>query len=898
MADFPDYAQLANLGLMEELYAKYSADSGSVDPSWRAFFEGVDFAGILQKRGGAPPPSDQTCRIAELIQAYRRFGHLLAKINPLDPNPRKAPELSLEQLGFSQKELDHLFPSLGFCGKKEAPLREIIAALSSIYCSRIGFEICHVNNPEMEQWLQEKIEPNLSIQLTPEEKRLGFETLNKAEIFETFIHTKYVGQKRFSLEGAETLIPILAEIIDFGAKLGMGEFYIGMAHRGRLNVLTNILNKPYSMVFQEFEDVVLPHLYEGSGDVKYHKGFTSHTKSRSGLDVHLHLAANSSALEAIDGVVLGQTKAKQVLTQDDLRKKAGAILIHGDASLTGQGVVYETLQLMKLPGYATGGTLHIALNNQIGFTTLPEEGRSTRYCTDIAKTFECPVFHVNAEDPESCLFATRLAVEFRLRFQVDVFIDLNCYRKYGHNEGDEPAYTQPMQYKIIRAKPSIREIYRQQLIQEGKFEQELAQTDEEAFSMALNTAMARGKKEQPHSEEEKYGSYWGHFVQPNPETMLDPFDSSAKKEQLEQVADNTTKVPSGFHLHPKLEKWVQERRISLTHRIDWSMAENLAFGSLLLQNIPVRLTGQDSCRGTFSQRHAVWVDMENNSPYFPLRHLDPKQARFDVYNSPLSEFACLAFEYGYTWTYPQALVLWEAQFGDFNTGAQTVIDHYITTAEHKWVRYSSLVLLLPHGYEGQGPEHSSGRLERFLQLAVQNNTQIVNASTPAQYFHVLRRQALWKHKKPLILFTPKSLLRQPACTSSFNEFISGRFEEVIDDPTAPKEANRVLFCSGKVYYDLLLEREKRKQTDTAIVRIEQLYPMQQKKLEEIVAKYSQCGIFRWVQEEPKNMGAWEFIQKYLPRANYVGREPSAVTATGSYNQHKQELEQFMNKAFE
>ncbi|HEX2583267.1 MAG TPA: 2-oxoglutarate dehydrogenase E1 component, partial [Chlamydiales bacterium] len=574
-------------------------------------------------------------------------------------------------------------------------------------------------------------------------------------------------------------------------------------------------------------------------------------------------------------------------------KKTAAILIHGDASLAGQGVIYEAMQFMRLPGYSTGGTLHIVINNQIGFTTLPEEGRSTRYATDIAKTFECPVFHVNAEDPESCIFAARLAIEFRLTFGVDVFIDLNCYRKYGHNEGDEPSYTQPIQYQIIRAKQPIRELYRQQLLKEGL---SLPEGKEEVLKAMLNEAQARGKKEDPHAPEERYGATWSNFVQPKAETLFEPFDSSAKEALLRKVLEKTSTLPEDFHLHPKLIKWMQARQ-NLNGSIDWATAETLAFGTLLLEGIPIRLAGQDCRRGTFSQRHAVLVDAETSSPYFPLAHLDPKQARFDVYNSPLSEYACLAFEYGYTWVYRQALVLWEAQYGDFSNGAQTIIDQYLMAAEKKGSSYSSLVLLLPHAFEGQGPEHSSGRIERFLQLAADNNGQIVNASTPAQYFHLLRRQALRKIKKPLIVFTPKSLLRQPTCSSSLGELTSGQFEELIDDPKAPARPERVLFCSGKVYYDLLLEREKRNRDNIAIVRIEQLYPVHGKKLEAILSKYAKCPDFRWVQEEPENMGAWEFIRDYLPKASYVGRDRSPVVATGSYRQHKQELQHFMDKAF-
>jgi 2-oxoglutarate dehydrogenase E1 component len=889
VADFPDYAQLPNIQLIEELYAKYTADPGTVDATWRAFFEGIDFAGYLyQRKGSAGAPTDKSCRVLELVKAYRRYGHLLVKINPIDPKTPEAPELSLEALGFSEKELDELFPFWG----KQAKLRDIIAALQQIYCSRIGFEFCHLDNPAMEKWLQERIEPNLSIGLEPEAKRHVYELLYKAEYFEVFMATKYVGQTRFSIEGGETLVPLLSEMIERGADLGCNEFYMGMAHRGRLNVLTQILDKPYSMVFQEFEDVVDPFSSEGTGEVKYHRGFSAARVSRSKLPVSVYLAANSSALESVNAIVLGQAMAAQVLSADEARKKTAAVLIHGDASVAGQGVIYEAMQFMRLPGYSTGGTLHIVVNNQIGFSTSPEEGRSTRYCTDIAKAFGCPVFHVNAEDPESCIFAARLAIEFRQEFGIDVFIDLNCYRKYGHNEGDEPSYTQPLEYKIVRAKQTIRDLYRQQLAQEGI---SLPEAEEDAFKAMLAAAQMRGKKEEPHSPEDRFGAAWTGFVQPKAETLFEPFDSSAKESVLRTVAEKTSALPAGFHLHPKLAKWMQSRQ-AFSGPIDWGMAENLAFGSLLLQNVPVRLSGEDSRRGTFSQRHAVLVDNEDGSLYFPLNHLDSKQARFDVYNSPLSEYACLAFEYGYTWVYRQSLVLWEAQYGDFDNGAQITIDHYIASAEEKAARYSSLVLLLPHAFEGQGPEHSSARIERFLQLAANNNIQVVNATTPAQYFHLLRRQALRKIKKPLIIFTPKSLLRQPACTSSLKEFTSGGFQEIIDDSVP--NAKRVLFCSGKVYYDLISEREKRQANDVAIVRLEQIYPLHAKKWEAVIAKYAKCPDFRWVQEEPENMGAWEFIRGYLPKAKYVGRPRSPVVATGSSRQHKLELKQFMDKAFE
>lgn len=873
------YGQISNIAVLEDLYSRYRENPASVDISWQRFFEGMEFSGGLS----SAPQSFGNGQIDAVIDQYRRFGHLEVPVNPIAfAPPPPAPELTLQALGFSDADLNRSFPSMGFAGTSEASLQEILAALRAIYCSKIGFEYMHIEEPEIRAWFQARLEPRWTVDLSIEKKRFLLDLLNKAEVFETFLHTKYVGQKRFSIEGGETLIPMLAEMIEVGAAGKMEGFVLGMAHRGRLNVLANILQKPYSVIFQEFEDLLPKHLLEGSGDVKYHKGFSADVTTATGAKVHLYLSANSSCLESVDPVVLGRAKGTT--------KKTGAILIHGDAALSGQGVIYEIMQFMKLPGYETGGTIHIAVNNQIGFTTLPEEGRSTRYCTDIALAFGAPVFHVNAEDPESCLFAAKMAVEFRLQFGRDVFLDLNCYRKYGHNEGDEPAFTQPGPYKIIRAKKTIREMYSEKLVGEAI---------DDTFKDLLETALKRGKEMEPHSPEERYGVHWK--AQGEAAALFAPFDSSAKEAVLRKAIDGYCQIPGDFHLHPKLQRWVQERKNSLEGKIDWGTAECLAFGSLLLQGTPIRLSGQDSERGTFSQRHAVWIDQESSAKYKPYAAMGP----FAVYNSPLSEYAVLGFEYGYAGASPQSLVLWEAQYGDFSIGAQIVIDHYLASAEQKWASFSSLVVLLPHGYEGQGPEHSSGRIERFLQLCASNNLQIVNATTPAQYFHALRRQALRPLKKPLVIFTPKSLLRLPACTSHLSDFVKGEFEEVLPDPMPPKMVRRVLFCSGKVFYDLLSMREAKKLDGIAIFRIEQLYPLHEAKLKKLLADTGSCKDFRWVQEEPQNMGAWDYIHSpltaLLPKEaalRYVGRERSAVTATGSQTQHKIELEHFMNEAFE
>lgn len=853
MSEFPDHAQLANLGLIEELYRLYSADPTSVSASWRHFFEGIDFGSYLYKRGDEPVEDRSGVRIQELIEAYRRYGHIQANFNPLDPVEGEAEELELEKLGFFDSELDQEFPTLGFCGKEKAPLKEIIAALEEIYCSRIGFETVDLGNRELEKWIQQQIEPRLHIELSAEEKHRLLEMLTKSEVFETFLHTKYAGQTRFSLEGAETMIPIIAALID---RSGAEKFVIGMAHRGRLNVLTNILNKPLDTVFQEFEDD-LTLGYEGNDDVKYHMGFTGQVNN-----VTVTMVANPSHLESVNPVMLGQVFAEQTEKKDIHKTKIVPLQIHGDASLAGQGVVYETLQLMNLPGYTTGGTVHLVVNNQIGYTTLPEEGRSTRYCTDIAKTFGCPVFHVNAEDPESCIFAAKLAIDIRQKFGIDVFIDLLCYRKYGHNEGDEPSYTQPLQYKLIRAKKSIRQMYVEQ-----KLAEELEVQFKETLKKALETA--HGKAASQKKEER-----WN------------PFEIVPTACEIKPAIEQYCTVPDGFHLHPKLQKWMQERLAA--EKIDWSTAECAAFGTLLMQGVGLRLAGEDAQRGTFSQRHMVWIDSETSKPYCPLAHL----GHFEVINSPLTEFAGMGFDYGYSTYAANTLVLWEAQYGDFDNGAQVIIDQYIASGEQKWHTPSSLTLLLPHAYEGAGPEHSSARLERFLQLAANNNMQIVNASTPAQYFHLIRRQALRKTKKPLILFTPKSLLRSPANVSPVQAFTSGNFEEILDDPNPPKNCKRLLLCSGKIYYDLLAERKD--EDGVVLVRIEQFYPLHREKLQKIIGKYPVKPI--WVQEEPENMGAWSFMWLNLKDLTYIGRPASATTATGSHKKHKQEQKQLIELA--
>jgi len=890
MNAFPDYANLSNLGLIEEQYRRYTADPASVDSSWRHFFEGIDFASILYKRPEGPGAGSENLRIVELINAYRRYGHAIAPINPLEDPPQETPELDLERLGFSKSEWEKPFPSLGFCSKETAPLKEIVAALKEIYCSRMGFEYMDLGNPELELWMQSRIEPKLFIDLSTEEKHLLLDYLNKSEIFETFLHSRYVGRTRFSIEGTETAIPMLAEVIERGAQEEIEEIWIGMAHRGRLNVMANILNKPYSAILEEFEDDTSLSFY-GNDDVKYHIGMTGAFTTRSGKKVQVSFPANPSHLESVDPVLLGQTRARQVLRQDEARRRVAPILIHGDAAVSGQGVVYESMQFMRLPDFSVGGTIHIVLNNQIGYTTLPKEGRSTRYCTDIAKAFGVPVLHVNAEDPESCLFAAKLAVDIRQKFQCDVFIDLIGYRKFGHNEGDEPAYTQPLQYQKIREKKSIRQIYFEQLVLAGHMEQKIAETLEAQFKETLKAALAQAQaksKKEPSAPPEV--------------DLLRPVPTGVNRKAIEEVLRAFCRVPDGFHLHPKLQKWLQTRLAMLEGAVDWAAAEALGFGTLLLEGTPVRLSGQDCQRGTFSQRHLIWTDAETGSSYCPLCAIRDKQGRLDVVNSPLTEYAGLGFEYGYSCGDPKALVLWEAQYGDFNNGAQIIIDQYIASGEQKWNTVSPIVLLLPHAYEGAGSEHSSARAERFLQICANDNMQVANASTPAQYFHILRRQVHRKEKKPLILLTPKSLLRSPACVSPIEELTKGSFQEVIDDLKSPADAQRVLFCSGKVYFDLIEERDKRK-AKIPILRLEQYYPLHREKIKQTLGKYKKMKECVWVQEEPENMGAWSFLcgklDSLLPKGaalKRVSRPASSNTATGSHTRHKQEQKMVIEAA--
>lgn len=874
-----------NLEIAEEMYAKYLNDRASVDSSWQSYFKEMEFPIKATDKVIVETPIDgQSCNVRDLIHAYRTFGHLRAGVNPIVDTAQDEPDLlNPKTYGL---EVAKMYPTYGLLEEKIAPLSKIIDRLKSIYSNKIGIEYMGLSNPELEKFIQEKLEARSQVELTIEEKQMILKKLNQSELLEVFIHTKYVGQKRFSIEGAETLIPILESIIEKGADIGVDEFFIGMPHRGRLNVLANILNKSYAELFSEFEEDYIPQSFEGSGDVKYHKGFSNEVRIKN-KSIKVALTPNPSHLESVDAVVLGQVKARQI--EKGSKLAVLPILIHGDAAVSGQGIVYETLQFTRLAGYSTAGTLHIVVNNQIGFTTIPRDLKSTLYCTDIAKTFGAPVFHVNGDDPQSALFAALLSLQIRQKFQLDVFIDLISYRKYGHNETDEPAFTQPLEYQIIRQKRPVREIYRDQLIEEGSLEKEIAEKLESDFKASLIDAQNAIKNSKPDRIEK---------VKKVADSLV---KTSVSKDLLQKLSNIFCTVPTGFNIHPKVKQLITNRlnMVLEDKNIDWGMAETLAYATLLWEGTNVRISGQDCCRGTFSHRHGLFVDQVKEGEYFPLQHLKQDQGSFDLINSPLSEFGVLGFEYGYNIMTLGNLDIWEAQFGDFVNSAQVIIDQYIVSAEQKWGQQSSLVMFLPHGFEGQGPEHSSGRLERFLSLTGNDNIMVINPTTPAQLFHMLRRHILGKILKPLIVFTPKGLLRHPLCVSRLTDFTDGQFLTLIEDDV--KNAKQLIFCSGRIYYDLLEASKKNNVTNVAIVRIEQLYPLDISKLEAIIKAQASVEKYFYVQEEPKNMGAYEYMEPLLApllpkgaKLHYRGRDRSASPATGSHALHAREFENIMS----
>jgi len=837
--------------------------------------------------------------VLQLINAYRVRGHLIADLDPLGSEPQYHPELDPATYGLTIWDLDREFltgtlgAAIGEAAPKPfAPLRDILETLRKTYCGKIGCEYMHIQHPAEKTWLQKRMEPEAnSWPFSPEDRVSILDRLLAAEQFEAFLHSRFVGQKRFSLEGAETAIPLLDELLDRAAAWNVREVVIGMAHRGRLNVLANVIGKPLSQIFSEFEGHPDPNSAQGSGDVKYHLGAKGKYIAASGTEVRVSVAPNPSHLEAVDPVVEGIVRPKQDRSGDKQRQHIIPVLIHGDAAFAGQGVVAETLNLSQLTGYTTGGTVHIIINNQIGFTASPEETRSSPYCTDVARTVQAPVFHVNGDDPEACSRVVQVAFDYRQQFKKDVVIDMICYRRHGHNEGDDPSFTQPLMYRKIKDHASPSKIYAARLIREGTLVEDDVEKLRKAVVDRLEAGFQEAKLNAVRYEVEELGV---------DESAPAPRVTTAVEEAVIRTAmEGLTTFPTDFHLHPKLQGFVSKRRDALDGgTIDWAFAEALALGTLVLEGTPVRLSGQDSSRGTFSQRHVEFCDSENGTQYFPLKKLSPKQARFEVWDSSLSEYAVLGFEFGYTIGDPSTLVLWEAQFGDFVNGAQIMIDQFIAVAESKWGQPTGIVLLLPHGYEGQGPEHSSARIERFLTLCAEDNIQLANCTTPAQYFHLLRRQMNSRVRKPLVVFTPKSLLRHPKVVSTMSDLTSGGFREVIGDTVAPGKVNRVLFCSGKIYYDLLAAREEKGAMNVAIVRMEQIYPFPKLQVQEQLQRYPGSADVAWVQEEPRNMGAWHFMRDRFDRTlRYIGRTESASPATGSYKRHQAEQQEILDAAF-
>lgn len=901
------YLHVQNLPYIEELFQNFLQNPGSVDPEWRMFFEGVEFAKKLGGGGTAASPKD--IKVLELIRAYRFSGHLKADLDPLKIKTSTYTGLDLNQFGLDEKDLGASFEVSAALGLSKGPLKNVIAKLEASYCGHLTaqFETC---SPEMQKWMIRELESESAP--LPVEQKLGiYQALVKADTMERFIHTRYVGTKRFSLEGGDSLIPMFEHLLNKGASQGVQEIVLGMAHRGRVNVLSNFMGKDMALIFSEFDGVYNPLENFADGDVKYHMGYSSDRKTPHG-DVHLSLAFNPSHLEAVDPVVLGMARAKQRKRKDNKeRKKVIPILVHGDAAFIGQGVVAETLQLSKLDAYSVGGTIHVVINNQVGFTTSPEYSRSSQYCTDIAKSIDIPVIHVNGDDAEACVKAMDIAHKFRQQFGQDIVIDLVCYRRYGHNEGDEPAFTQPQMYNVIKAHPTPREIYAARLEKEGVLDKAKAEADVTAEMDRLQAILERARKDTIVPKFFTLEGAWKGLRRSNPMDFVSKTETKISPATLQSLTELITTSPVGFNPHPKLAKQLETRKKMVeTNAIDWGMGELLAYGSLVKEGVPVRLSGQDVGRGTFTHRHAIFHDAVNGKRYSPLNTIHPEVADFAAHDSPLSEYACLGYEYGNSITDPQMLAIWEGQFGDFANGAQIVIDQFISSAESKWQRMSGLVMLLPHGYEGQGPEHSSARLERFLQLCAQDNIQVCNLTTPAQIFHALRRQVKREFRKPLIVMTPKSLLRHPKAISAVNDFTNGYFEEVIGDAGAGDAASvtRAVFCSGKLYYDLLEAREKNKEVGTAVIRIEQLYPFPAERLQSELKKYPNLKTIVWSQEEPKNMGAWSFISPRLMETfrdhasrgvafRYVGRPERASPAVGSPKLHAQEQADLIKGSF-
>lgn len=899
------YISNAHTSYIDELYKTYKQNPASVDPSWQKFFEGFEFslthAGENGQSVAGAGISDKEVAVRNLIHAYRTRGHLRSKTNPVRERKDRKALLDVTDFGLSDADLDQEFEAGEIIGIGRAPLRRIVESLKLIYEGPIGFEYMYIREPDILEWFKRKVEYEaLNFNPSSDEKKRILRKLNEAVVFENFLHTKYVGQKRFSLEGGETTIPALDAIINKGAELGAEEIMIGMAHRGRLNVLANIMGKTYEQIFNEFEGNTATDLTMGDGDVKYHMGFSSQIATPSGNTVNLRLAPNPSHLEAVDPVVEGFIRAKADREYGNDYTKVLPILIHGDAAVAGQGIVYEVVQMSKLDGYTTGGTIHFVINNQVGFTTDFDDARSSIYCTDVAKVIDSPVLHVNGDNPEAVVFCVNLAVEFRQKFQRDVFIDMVCYRRHGHNESDEPKFTQPSLYNIISKHPNPREVYNKRLIERGDVDAELAEKMDKEFRDLLQDRLNMVKQKPLPYQYSPMEKEWQELRISKPEDFETSPKTSVENAVIDKVGKALINIPKGFKPLKQIEKVLKQRKEMIFDDkvVNWATAELLAYGSLLLEGKIVRMSGQDVLRGTFSHRHAVIRDSVTNETYNSLNFIDESQEKIRIFNSLLSEFGVLGFEFGYAMANPNALVVWEAQFGDFANGAQVMIDQFIVPSYTKWQRMNGLVLLLPHGYEGQGPEHSSARPERFLQMCSGNNMYFCNLTTPANFFHMLRRQLVMPFRMPAVLMSPKSLFRHPSVMSPISDFTDGGFVEVIgDNEVKAKDVKKVILCTGKIYFDLLEARQKANINNIPIIRLEQLHPFPRKKLLAELNKYKGAKVL-WVQEEPENMGSWTFLLRMFPevKLELVSRKAAASPATGYYKLHNKEQEEIINKA--
>ena len=901
------YSYIANAhgNYLDELYKSYQENPESIDESWKKFFEGFEFA---QQNYGASSNGQQVTTpketaVRNLIYNYRSWAHLIADTNPVRERRPHLTKLELKDFELSEKDLDTEFEVGSEIGLGKATLRRIQEKLKNVYSGHIGFEYSHVRDSEIHEWFKNKVESEgEDINPSREEKQRIIAKLNEAVGFENFLHTKFLGQKRFSLEGGENMIPALDKIINKAAELDAEEVIIGMAHRGRLNVLANIMGKTYEQIFSEFEGNQEVDLTMGDGDVKYHLGYSSFMDTNAGKKMYVKLAPNPSHLEAVDPVVLGYARAQIDDEYKGDMSKAIPILIHGDAAIAGQGIVYECVQMSLLEGYKTGGTIHFVINNQVGFTTDFADARSSIYCTDLAKIIDAPILHVNGDDAEAVYFSAKIAIEYRQKFNKDIFIDMLCYRRHGHNESDEPKFTQPKLYNAIGKHPNPREVYVKLLQKRGDLDQSDVDKLDKEFKSQLQKRLNQIKENPLPYKPQKIEEEWDHLRRSTPKDFDKSPDTSISEEAINKVAKALTEVPTGFKPLRQIDKLLKDRKNNFFEKkeLGWADAELLAYGSLLAEGRMVRISGQDVKRGTFSHRHAYLFDSNTNEPYCGLDHIQADQKHpLRIYNSLLSEYGVLGFEYGYAMATPNALMVWEAQFGDFANGAQIMIDQFIASAESKWQRMNGLVMLLPHGYEGQGPEHSSARMERFLQMCANENIIIANLSTSANIFHLMRRQVAWQFRKPAVVFSPKSLLRHPGVASPMKDFTSGKFQEVIGDSfVTNKEVKKAIFCTGKVYFDLLDEQKKRKAKDIAVIRVEQLYPWPQKQIDAILKKYSNPKLV-WTQEEPRNMGAWGYIRTLVEMDfEVVARKVSASPATGFASIHKEEQADLVKRSFE